>query len=292
MESSMQKLASGKQISFGEGDSAGIGMVSRMQSNARANAQGARNANDAISMLQTLSFAGENIARIVGRMGELALAAGSDTVNQNDRESMNAEGFALLNEWSRISTNTLWNGAPIMATNQISGSALNIGLGGTGQNITLSLKDWRPQSNDAIAAEGAGTSVNGAGNAVGGGAATAYWSLALTNPNTAGTANTIATDNLLIQADRTRWELKVAASLNGMVRELSRMGGYINRLQAAIDNSISDVTATKHAQSKIEDTNYAVETSKLSKMQILKQAGTAILAQANQSQQSVLALLQ
>ena len=77
-----------------------------------------------------------------------------------------------------------------------------------------------------------------------------------------------------------------------MVRELSRMGGYINRLQAAIDNSISDVTATKHAQSKIEDTNYAVETSKLSKMQILKQAGTAILAQANQSQQSVLALLQ
>jgi flagellin len=292
MKASMQKLASGKQVDSGKGDSAGIGMVARMQSSARVNSQSVRNANDAISMLQTMSSAGENIARIVGRMGELFIAAETDTLTQADRESLNVEGFSLLSEWSRIATNTLWNGTALMATNQIDGAALNIGLGGTGQSITLALKDWRPQSNDAIGAEGPGTSVNGSGATVGGGPATAFWSLVLNRPNTAGTANTIATDNLLIQADRGRWGLKTAISLTGMVEELTRMGGYINRLQTAVDSLTSEVMATRGAQSKIEDTQYASETTKLSKMQILQQAGTAILAQANQSQQTVLALLQ
>ena len=292
MEASMQKLASGKQVDSGKGDSAGIGMVARMQSSALANSQGVSNANDAISMLQTMLSAGENIARIVGRMGELYVAAATDTLNQSDRESLNAEGFSLLSEWSRIATNTLWNGTPLMATNQIGGAALNIGLGSTGQSITLALKDWRPQSNDAIVAEGAGTSVNGSGTAVGGGPPPPYWSLILSRPNTAGAANTIATDNLLIFADRERWGVKTIISLTGMIDELAIMGGYIKRLQASVDSLASETMATSKAKSKIEDTQYASETTKLSKMQILRQAGTAILAQANQSQQTVLALLQ
>ena len=292
MEASMLNLASGKQVGSGKGDSAGIGMVARMESSARANSQGLSNANDAISMLQTMLSAGENIARIVGKMGLLYITAATETLNQADRESLNAEGFHLLSEWSRIATNTLWNGIPLMATNQIGGAALNIGLGSAGQSITLALKDWRPQSNDAIVAEGAGTSVNGSGTAVGGGPPPPYWSLILNRPNTAGAANTIATDNLLIFADRERWGVKTIISLTGMIDELAIMGGYIKRLQASVDSLASETMATSKAKSKIEDTQYASETTKLSKMQILKQAGIAILAQANQSQQTVLALLQ
>ena len=291
MEATMNRLSTGKRVNSGTEDPAALGMISRMESNARVNTQGIKNANDAISMLQTLINAGEQIARIVGRLGELYLAAENDTISQNDEETMNAEGFSLLTEWSRIATNTLWNGTALMSTNQIGGAALTVGLGDAGSNITLALKDWRPQSNDAIGGEGAGSSVNGSAALVGGGSAP-FWNLNLTKPNSAGVANTIATDNLLIFADRQLWGGKVALSFVGMSTELAQMGQYMSRLEIAVDELMSASTNSNHSRSKIEDANYAVESSALSKMQILKQAGVAMLAQANQSQQTVLALLQ
>lgn len=286
METSMQRLSTGKRINSGSDDSSGVAMVARMKSSAAADSQSVRNANDAISMLHTFSTAGRNILEIAGRLGELWIQAETDTYSQRDREALNTEAFQLLTEWSRLANTTFWNGAALMATNQTGGGALTIGLGGTGKNITVSMKDWRPQANQPNAT--AGTAVNGSATPTG----DPFWNLTLSKPNTAGVANTIAADNLLTSADRTIWGPKIGQSITGMVEELTQMGFYINRLQTVVDDLTSAATNTTRARSAIQDINYAKETSKMSKTQILAQAGTAILSQANISKQTVIALLQ
>ena len=96
IEAAMQRLSTGKRVNSGADDVSEVAMIAGMKSSVRADTQSVKNANDAISMLQTFSGAGRYILEITQRLGELYLAASTDTLSQNDREALNTEAFQLL----------------------------------------------------------------------------------------------------------------------------------------------------------------------------------------------------
>ena len=110
MNQAMERLSTGKRINSGSDDPAGLGVAARLEAAARADRQGVRNANDAISMLQTYAAAGDNILSMVIRMKELATQAATDTLRVDDRLALDSEYNQLGLEWTRIAANTRWNG--------------------------------------------------------------------------------------------------------------------------------------------------------------------------------------
>ena len=290
MAQAMERLSTGKRINSGADDPAGIAVAARLEAAARADRVGVRNANDAISLLQTWSSAGQNILSGIMRMKELAVQGATDTLQGPDRLALDDEYFQLGTEWSRIATNTRWNGQPGM--NAV--TPLNIRVdGGAGNPMIILNKSWNP-----VAAT-ANTNVTGATGAAGNTDNNATVTLAFEfvrdqagvapNPTT---ANTRSADHIQSRVAATNAVLKLDTAITGMTRELALYGSYINRLQITVDNLSSKATELDSSRSRIEDADYAAESTELSRTQIISQAATAILAQANTSQQTVLALLQ
>jgi len=257
MSTAMERLSTGKRINSAGDDAAGLAIAARMSSQVKGLEQAARNAADGISMIQTVEGAGREILNILTRMKELAVQAETGTNSATDRTALDLEFEELKSEITRIQENTKWNTMALMEGG--SAQKIQVGTEGTAANqMTITIKDW---SLDAAAgAYGAAINALDIGAA---GAAGAQ--LAMTTLDSAITS---------------------ASS------ELATYGAYINRLESAQDNLLNVAQNTEASRSRIEDADYASETSELAKTQIISQAGTAMLAQANQIKQTVLALLQ
>ena len=251
-----------------------------------------RNANDGISFLQTAEGATKEISSMLGRMRELAVQAASGTYNTTDQAALDLEFGALHTEIARIATNTEFNGEAILQGGSSANTSLtkNIQIGtDANQTLALSLKSWEPaDSNDAQQTNGAGASSNGAddvdsayGGAVNGGAATS------------GALTFGSDDRLLItsQANASQAILALDNAITNSASERAQYGAYMSRLQHAADNLANVATNTAASRSQIADADYASETTELARTQIISQASTAMLAQANQVKQTVLALL-
>ena len=139
MNQSMERLSTGKRINSGADDPAGLAVATRLEAAARADRQGVRNANDAISMLQTYAAAGDNILSMVMRMKELATQAASDTLRVDDRLALDSEYNQLGLEWTRIAANTRWNGFAGMSSFNNSFNVRIDGVAGTDSTVTLEL---------------------------------------------------------------------------------------------------------------------------------------------------------
>jgi flagellin len=259
-----------------------------------------RNANDAISMLQTIEGATKEITNMLGRMRELAVQSASGTYTDNDRDALNLEFGALMDEITRIAQNTEWNGQAVLKGNvgdntgaQSNGSTNDVAethtiqLGSSsGQTMVLTINTWVPTTTaDNSAANVSGT-LSTAGTADAYGTAALY--------ATAANADTVASTRIGID---TVAEAGVAITnldlaINGAAAERAKYGAYMARLQHASDNLANIATNTSASLSQIADADYAVETTELARTQIISQASTAMLAQANQVKQTVLALLQ
>jgi flagellin len=304
MSQAMERLSTGKRINSGADDPAGLGVAARLEAASRADRMGIRNANDAIVMLQTFSSAGQTIRDVVLRMKELAMQAATDTLTWNDREALDQEYNQLGNEWTRIATTTSWNGQTLMTggdgasaaaafTVKISGGA------GAGSNIVMRLNNWNPTSNTTGAGQNfsvtgarvAGTLDNNAGNA---GATMQDFAFNRGTNNLAPTpiANSMSFDHIQSRVAATNAVTKLETALTGISRELANHGAIINRMTISTDNLTSIATSLEKSRSIIEDADYATETTELSRTQIISQAATAMLAQANAAPQTVLALLQ
>ncbi len=166
METAMTRLSTGLRINSAKDDAAGLAISQRMTSQIGGLEQGARNALDAITMLQVAEGATKEISNMLSRMRELAVQAGSGTYTDTDRDALNLEFQALVSEMDRIASNTEWNGDKILAgksniNNQSEvAKTITIQLGsGTGQTMDLSLNSWRTgvaQDAEMSAASGTG----------------------------------------------------------------------------------------------------------------------------------------
>ena len=268
MTTAMERLSTGLRINSAADDAAGLAVSARMRSQVSGLEQAARNSNDAISMLQVAEGAYREVSSILARMKELAVQSNSGTYSASDRTALDLEFNSLRDEITRITDNTKWNGSALMmgssggATNTVS---LQVG-DGSGQTLALVFKDWSVDYDNVSTSTGAYGNTTTALNAAGVGV----------DSSSNATTTMVAIDK----------------AIEAGSAELSKYGSYINRLQHAQDNLINVAQNTDASRSRIEDADYAAETSELARTQIIAQAGTAMLAQANQIKQTVLALLQ
>ena len=246
---SMEQLSTGKRINAAGDDAAGQAISNKMTAQIRGLNQGVRNANDAISMIQTAEGATNEVTNMLQRMRELAVQSANGSYASSDRTSLQSEFSELQAEITRISNNTEWNGTKI-TDGTTSAVTYQVGANSS-QTITVTFKDIDALTGVAtaiIASVGTVTEANSAISSV---------------------------DNALAAIDSFR----------------SDMGAKINRLTYAADNLTNVATNTGASRSRILDTDYAKATTDLARTQIIQQAATAMLAQANQQPQSVLSLL-
>jgi flagellin len=251
LNQSMERLSSGLRINSAADDAAGLAIASTMTSQIRGLDMAAKNANDAISMVQTADGASIEIGNMLQRMRELAVQAINGTQTATDLDALDLEFQALITEIERVADQTQWNGANLIDD--------TVGTTGT---VTFQ-----------VGADASQTMTVDFGNLQTGGDLT----IAGDDIDTAATA---ATALAAIDAD--------LATLNN---QRAVYGAAINRLEYTVDNLNNISMNTQAARSRIQDADYASETTDLARAQIIQQAGTAMLAQANQQAQSVLALL-
>ena len=330
-EIAMERLSTGLRINSAKDDAAGLAISERMRAEVSGLEMATRNANDGISLLETAEGATLEIANILQRMRELAVQSASGTYSNTDREALDLEFGQLMTEIQRIASQTTWNTMSILNGNDVTTSAVtvtnvNIQLGkNTAQTMALALKSFDPrnairgtavmQTLTPVRAFTAGATVAAAAASVSG-----FNTLGNDNhqANDAANTKTIDTDTTafgsavlfvgqgaiggagaaldrrvdIMTQDNSGYVLtQLDLAITAVSAERAKYGAYISRLQHAGDNLLNVAQNQDQSRSRIEDADYAIETSELARTQIIAQASTAMLAQANQAKQTVLTLL-
>ncbi|MGZ8182853.1 MAG: flagellin N-terminal helical domain-containing protein [Methylobacter sp.] len=256
LSTSMERLSSGLRVNSAKDDAAGLAISNRMTSQIRGMTVATRNANDGISLAQTAEAALGTITETMQRMRDLAVQSANDAgMTGADKDKLQTEFKQLNDELSRIVANTEFNGKKIINGSLASGIAIQVGANTAADNqISISIPD-----------------VSGI--------------LSLTVTAASIGANASMTDVLsaINQID---------SAIQSIDTARAKLGAVQNRFTTTIGNLQSSIENQSAARSRIIDADFAMETAALSRSQILQQAGTAMLAQANQSTQSVLKLLQ
>ena len=258
----MEQLSTGKKINSAGDNAAGLAISSRMTSQIRGLGAAISNANDAISMVSTAEGALDEITAMLQRMRELAVQSGTGTTSAADRTYMNSEFVQLREEIDRIADNTQWNGQNILD-------------GSAGASVGKSTVAFQVGANEKQTISTAFGNFN----------------------NTTGSLSGLASKRLsaatvasaILVASTAMVELDTVIS--DVSAQRATFGAVSNRLTHAIDNLTNVKTNSEAARSRILDTDYSAATSELARTQIIQQAGTAMLAQANVLPQTVLALL-
>jgi len=262
LEKAMERLASGKRINSAADDAAGMAVAAKMRADIGSLNQSVRNTNDAISLVNTYDGAAAEIESILIRMRELAVQTRNGTYEEADRTNANFEYTALKNEITRI--------AGVSAFNR-----MTVGQGATTANGTTT-------SADTGFTFYVGSDVAKTGNSITFSAKALDLNLAVSS----GTLNSVVDATSAGQA---------IATLDDAITELAanraQAGALINRLEHTVSNLMNVSQRLQEAVSGIEDADYAAESASLARGMVLAQAGTAMLAQANQAPQYILSLL-
>jgi len=260
MATTMQRLSSGLRVNTAKDDAAGMAIAERMNTQVRGMTIAVRNANDGISLSQVAESGISTLTDILQRMRELAVQAMNTTNTSSDVSALNQEYTQLGSELGRIISAVQFNGSSLFTTT--ASYTFQVGAN-TGQSISVASSTLNFQS------------VAGLSSVMNGGIYTQSTSALTTTANLQNSANLTAIDLAIDTVNSARAQL-------GAVQ--SRFEKTINFLQTGIENQSA-------ARGRIVDADFAAETSNLSRVQILQQAGTAMIAQANQMPQSVLQLL-
>ncbi|MCX7229638.1 MAG: flagellin [Burkholderiales bacterium] len=256
LSTAIQRLSTGLRVNSAKDDAAGLAIANRMDAQARGMNVAARNANDGISLAQTAEGALGKVTDMMQRMRELAVQAANASNTSSDRTSLNAEFQQLAQEVDRTLLSTRFNGQAILAG---SAGALQFQIG----------------ANNATTDQLTVTTAN---------MATAANIIAVTTATTTMISGTNAANaNAMITA--------LDSALDMINSERATYGAMQNRFEAVISNLQISAENQTAAKSRIMDADFAKETAMLTRTQILQQAGTAMLAQANQVPQQVLQLL-
>ena len=275
MSQAMERLSTGVRINSASDDAAGLAISSRMTSQINGLNMAVRNANDAISMVQTADGAMVEVESMLQRMRELAIQSKTETNSSTDRTALNTEYMSLAAEIERVAQNTQWNGTDILDNTAGSGGSVTFQVGANAsQTIAVDFGDFT-QASGTFAAFLTGGSAGTTAAVIGG-------DKSLYDSDLSG-AVTTAYINTAIGA--------IDTAITAVNSQRATFGASINRLEYATDNLANVSQNTSASRSRILDADYASETTELARTQIIQQAGTAMLSQANQQAQSVLALL-
>ena len=256
METSMARIASGKRINTGADDAAGLFISQRMNTEIQGLNQAVRNAADGQALLNTAEGTLEEVHTILLRMRELAVQGSNGTYVSQDIRGVRAEIADLQLEINRIAEDTTWNGKGLLQGSLSSGITFQVGADNT-HSLTVSLR----------------------------GVSIAHLSMAAVTAGAAGTILTTAASMMVFISIVDR-AISIISTDRGTYAAAS------NRLDHAIANMQNVATNLSTAKGRIEDADFAAETSNLARVQVLQQAGMAMLAQANAAKQNILSLFQ
>jgi flagellin len=254
LSTTMERLSSGLRVNSAKDDAAGLAIANKMNSQIRGMGVAQRNANDGISLAQTAESGMGEMTETLQRMRDLGIqAANTGAVSSSDREKLQTEFKQLNDELTRIVKNTEFNGKKILAGDLSAGVNFQVGANTSSDNqIKVSV---------------------------------ASMAATLADVTSAAIGSDATASDILSAVD------KIDAAIQDIDTSRAKLGAIQNRFTTTISNLSSSVENQAAAKSRIMDTDFAAETATLSRSQILQQAGTAMLGQANQSGQSVLGLL-
>jgi flagellin len=261
LSTSMQRLSSGLRVNSAKDDAAGLAIAERMQAQVRGMNVAVRNANDGISLAQTAEGALGKVSDSLQRMRELAVQARNATNTTEDRASLDKEFGELSKEIQRVLGGTTFNGKAILAS-EAGTQTFQVGANTTANDIVDVLTS--DMTTNTTITTVAGTDNQGTARA---------------DLNGDSTAIATVIDNIDL-------------ALDAVNSERATLGASQNRFDAVISSLQVSVENQSAARSRIMDADFASETANLSRAQILQQAGTAMISQANQMPQQVLQLLQ
>ncbi|MDG5816569.1 flagellin [Chitinispirillales bacterium ANBcel5] len=259
MGKSLEKLSTGLRINRASDDAAGLAISERLRTQIRGSRQAQRNAQDGTSLLQIAEGAMNEISEILQRMRELAVQSSNDTLTDVERGYTNEEFKQLRSEIDRIAGVTNYNGMKL-----ISGDAERFGAG---DGSTLWIDAGDTAATDAMTIQLKNMTV------------------ADLSAEMAGAFEIDSQDNAVAAIGY------VDTAINEVNSGRAEIGAIVNRLEHAINNLMVSETNQAAAESLIRDTDFAHETAKFTRNQILTQSGTAMLAQSNMTPQNVLTLL-
>jgi flagellin len=317
LNNSMQRLSSGLRINSAKDDAAGLAISDRMTAQIRGLNQASRNANDGISMAQTAEGALQETTNILQRMREIAVQASNGTNTTADRSSLDAEVSQLMEEVGRIASTTAFNGQTLLngafasgtgnATFQVGANAGNtisiniaaaneVGLGLETSNYTAATTGVTASATYVPTASATYSNIStGAGSGDGDWTLTAsavYGSVVATSATTGITASAVGTTTTVATFSAAQTAITtIDSALNSIDTIRGDLGAVQNRFESTISNLQNVSENLSAARSRILDADIAQETSNMTKMNILQQAGVSILAQANQAPQLALSLL-
>jgi len=251
----MESLSTGKRINRASDDAAGLSIRETMTAQVNGLNAAVRNANDSIAMLQTADGSLSEVSNMMQRMREMAVLANNDTYSTTQKTALNSEYQQLGSEITRIANKTQWNNQNLLT-----------GSGGLAAGTGLGIFTFQVGAN--------------AGD-----------TFTVTISSMTNSTFTLDVTSVSTQVGASAAVSALDSSITILNTQRSTIGAAVNRLTHAVDNLTSVAQNASESRSKVEDTDYASATSELARTQIIQQAATAILAQANQQSQSVLSLL-
>jgi len=263
LSTAMERLSTGKRINSAKDDAAGLAIASSMTSQIKGMTQGIRNANDGISLAQTAEGALGEVTNMLQRMRELTVQAGNDTNDDTAKGNIKSEIDQLATQIGKVLSDTSFNGIKLFdgSAGPAADGKINIQAGANSSDaIEIDLGDVQGDTDVAAAV----------------------------------TSGAVTTELDVTDAG---FDVGAAldlydAALKAVDTSRANLGAVQNRLESTVNTLTANVTNLTDAKSRIEDADFSSETTALAKAQILSQASTAMLAQANQSQQNVMKLIQ
>ena len=255
----MERLSSGKKINSAADDAAGFAIAERMTAQIRGLNMAAKNANDGLSMIATVENATNDVTDMLQRIRELAVQAVNDTNGITDRQYLNDEVVALLAEIDRVSDDTVYN-----KLNLLDGASDAVGKFQVGT-----------ESDQQVDFEFYSVHTGAIG----------------VNTGVALTGDALGTIDVLSRANAESARDGISGAIEQVAAQRAEYGSLQNRLEYTVSNLMNVSEWTNAARSRIEDADFAAESARLSKAQVLQQTGTAMLAQANAASQLALQLI-
>ena len=253
MDKTLERLSSGERINRADDDAAGLAISETLKGQIRGLQQTSRNAEDGISLVQIAEGALSEVSNILIRLRELAVQAASDTLGETERKFLNVEFGQLFSEIDRIANSTEFNKVPL--------------LNGEGATLSIQIGTRNDPTIDRLVFDAASADIN-------------TTALGL---DSAGVADKLSAQNALSTIDQ------AITSVSGIRADF---GALQNRLQSTVHNIAISIENLAEANSRVRDADIAAEVAELTKKNILMNAGTSVLAQANTSTASALNLLQ
>jgi flagellin len=279
---SMEKLASGYRINKAADDAAGLAISEKLKADIRGLNMAKRNASDGVSLVQTAEGGLNEVGNILSRLRELAVQSSSDTIGNTERGFLNKEYTALKDEIDRITNATEYNGTRLLVGNQ---ETLDSSLVNRSNPYPLEIQVGKDYFT-SVDEKGQSNPVN-------------VIRIDLQNLNTNTDSNGLnlgrSTEDGGTRVDSKESAQQSIGTLDAAIQKVAEYRSYLGAIQSRLGSTINNLSVQTEnfaaANSRIRDTDFADESAKLTQSNILKQAGVAVLSQANQSPQAALRLL-